>query len=590
MTYGNYTTGFEYGVIIRELMKPETTTGQNFYVGNHATLLPGEKGASDNNRGTFLQPFSTIDAAYNACKAGRGDRIYVRPGHTLSIANATTLVMDVSGIQLIGLGVGELRPIITFATATSAAIPVSGANNVIANFIFKCNIANQSHMLDLTADDTLIIGNDFREGTATGLSFITADGTDADCDRLRIIGNKFYAPTAGNYDNAISLAKDFVNVELLDNYIYGDFDDAGIWVPAGGNAQVNLQIRGGEVHNIQTNIPAISINGTDSSGTISNVILKTDTQASALDNGSLATMPTVTWASITTDQVLGEPIFTATDGAANILGVDDADNGFASTNVAANRDGSIIERTEYIIQALVDDGATNFIGVDDADNVAATTNVVANADGSMLERLEYIQTAVATDSAVNWVGVDNANNTAATTLVVANKDGTVLERLEALMDPLGGYDPLLGFRVTKTSSMADGAGTDNLFTVTGRCLITHFSGEVTTVIGTTTTMKIRDVTNSVDLCAATTSTTDAVGTMYSLTSITANILNGTGATPVIGSVPNITGALPMPMAIVGDVQAPLTIAHVLDGAGTGAVAWVLYYKPLTAASSIVAAA
>ena len=587
MTYGNYTTGFEYGVIIRELMKPETTTGQNFYVGNHASLVYGEKGASDNNRGTFLQPFSTIDAAYNACKAGRGDRIYIRPGHTLSIANATTLVMDVSGIQLIGLGQGELRPIITFATATAAAIPVSGANNVIANLIFKCNIASQNHMLDLTADDTLIIGNSFREGTATGLSFITADGTDADCDRLRIIGNKFYAPTAGNMNMAIELAKDFTNVEIIDNYIYGDFDDAGIYIPAGGNAQVNLQIRGGEVHNIQTNIPAISINGTDSSGTISNVLLKTDTIGTALDCGSLAVDTSVRWASITTDQVLAEPIFTGTDSANNILGVDDADNGFASTNVAANRDGSIIERTEYIIQALVDDGATNFIGVDDADNVAATTNVASNRDGSLLERTEFLIASLVDDTAENLIGYNDANNVGSTSSVVANVDGTVVERLEALMDPLGGYDPILGFRVTKTSNMADGAGTDALFTVTGRCLITHLSGEVTTQIGTTTTMKISDVTNTIDFCAATTITSDVVGTMYHLDGVKSAVLNGSIA-PVVGSTSLVNGAY-QPV-IWGCSQAALTVSHILDGAGTGAIAWVLYYKPLVSGATVAAAA
>jgi hypothetical protein len=100
----------------------------------------------------------------------------------------------------------------------------------------------------------------------------------------------------------------------------------------------------------------------------------------------------------------------------------------------------------------------------------------------------------------------------------------------------------------------------------------------------------RDTTNSVDLCAATTITSDAVGTMYALTSISANILNGTGATPVIGSIPNITGAQQLDVAIVGDAQAALTIAHVLDGAGTGAVTWRLTYIPLVSGATVTAAA
>jgi hypothetical protein len=188
------------------------------------------------------------------------------------------------------------------------------------------------------------------------------------------------------------------------------------------------------------------------------------------------------------------------------------------------------------------------------------------------------------------LGSNDNNNAFASSSVVANLDGSVLERLEALMDPLSGYNPRLGFGVTKVSNLADGSGTDNLFTVTGRVLITSLTGEVTTVIGGAATMKLRDVTNSVDLCAATTIDSDAVGTMYALTSISGNILNGTGATPVIGSIPNITGAQQVDVAIVGDVQAALTIAQVLDAADTGAVTWRLTYIPLIGGATVVAAA
>lgn len=233
---------------------------------------------------------------------------------------------------------------------------------------------------------------------------------------------------------------------------------------------------------------------------------------------------------------------------------------------------------------------TRFIGQDNADNAVATSNVSANRDGSILERLEALQANLVDDAATNFIGVNDANNVVDTGLVVANLDGSILERLEALMDPLSGYNPRMGFGVTKVSNLADGAGTDNLFTVTGRVLITSLTGEVTTVIGGAATLKIRDVTNSVDLCAATTIDTDAVGTMYGLTSISANILNGTGATPVVGSIPNITGASHVDVAIVGDAQAAITLAQVLDAADTGAITWRLTYIPLIPGSTVVAAA
>jgi len=235
---------------------------------------------------------------------------------------------------------------------------------------------------------------------------------------------------------------------------------------------------------------------------------------------------------------------------------------------------------------LVDD-TNNAIGVDDADNAFASTNVVANRDGTVLERLEHILDVVLDDETTNPLGVDDSNNAFSSSNVVANVNGSILERLEALMDPLSGYVPGLGFQITKVSNLADGAGTDNLFTVTGRCLITSLTGEVTTVVATTTTMKLRDITNSIDLCAATTITTDDVGTMYALGGVKADVLNG-GIAPVVGSISFANGSFTP--VIVGDVQAALTIAHVLDGAGTGAVTWTLFYIPLVASATVAAAA
>ncbi len=169
----------------------------------------------------------------------------------------------------------------------------------------------------------------------------------------------------------------------------------------------------------------------------------------------------------------------------------------------------------------------------------------------------------------------------------AGSDDTAVAYTTTLVS--SSFIPGLGYPVVKVSNLADGAGTDNLFTVTGRCLITHLSGEVTTVIGGAATLKLTDTTNSVDLCAATTIDTDAVGTMYALPGLSAQILNGTGGTPVVGSVPNMTIPSSNAGQIIGDAQAALTIAQVLDAADTGAITWQLYYLPLVIGATIVAA-
>ena len=504
MSMANYDGGFTDGVSIRNLPIAVTHSGKIFYVNNSTVKLANAVNGNAANSGKFNSPFATIQQGIDACTADRGDIVYVMPGHAESIVNATTLILNKAGVSVIGLGRGEKRPIITFATATTADITVTAANCRLSNIVFKCNIASQDHMILVTADDTEIDHNHFREGTGTGLNFVTIGAADADSDRTYLHHNEYYMPTAGNGDHAIEFLKDMANCRIEYEEIDGDFDEGGILLPAAADACANLQIRHCNIKNRLTNVAAISISGTGCSGLIQNCLLRTDTQSSALDNGSLAT-DNVRWAD-ETDQVGSTEALAPVDSVSNALGVNDADNAFSSSSV------------------------------------------------------------------------------------VANVDGSVLERLEALMDPLGGYDPYLGFRVTKTSNLADGSGTDNLFTVTGRCLITHLSGEVTTVIGGAATMKLTDTTNTVDLCAATTIDSDAVGTMYALPGLSAQILNGTGGTPVVGSVPNVTTPSNSAGQIIGDVQAALTISHILDAADTGAVAWVLYYKPLTAASSIVAAA
>src|SRR4030042_425289 len=106
----------------------------------------------------------------------------------------------------------------------------------------------------------------------------------------------------------------------------------------------------------------------------------------------------------------------------------------------------------------------------------------------------------------------------------------------------------LGLHVTKTkATLADG----NLFTIYGRVLVTLLWGQATAVgDGGATTIKLQEETNSIDLCAATTITSDAIGTTYFLTGEVAVILNGTGNIPIIGVGANLTG-FPSSPIIVG---------------------------------------
>lgn len=330
-----------YGIPVLPSMQDNIFLGNVYFVDSgHA-----DKGDTTSN-GTMDAPFSTIDYAIGRCTANNGDVILVAPGHAETIAAAGGITLDVAGVTIIFCGSGESRGIISFATATAASIVVSANNCKFVNGVFKCNIASQNHMFDVKAKDFTLDGCEFREGTATGLSFVTADTADADSDRLMVRNCRFHAPTAGNMDNAIQLGKDFTGARIYNSEFYGDFDDACIDIPAGGNAQIDCVIKGCTLTNLLAGAYAIKVNGTGSTGKIIDCKVETNAIATAVDAGGLEMFEV--YYHDGTDQIGWSPIASQPDSTQNILGADDNDNGFASTNVAINDDGSVLERLEYL--------------------------------------------------------------------------------------------------------------------------------------------------------------------------------------------------------------------------------------------------
>lgn len=294
--------------------------GHVYFVGNNTNAQDGELLKSNGNQGTLREPFSTIDRAINiiALKPSGNDLILVKQGHTETITSATGLVPDIDGLHIVGLGVGEDRPTITFATSTAANIPISGDNVSISNIIFKCNIASQVAMVTTTGKHPRFHNCDFREGSATGLGLVKVGVADNDSDYAEFNNCKFYQPTAGNGDYAIQLAKDMIGVKIVDCNIDGDFDNAAIEIPSGGNAQVAMVIDNCVVKNRQSGIAAISANGTGNKGVIRNSLLITNSKSTALDAGGLV-VDNVNWHN-EGDQVASVPVIAAQAGSGGAVG------------------------------------------------------------------------------------------------------------------------------------------------------------------------------------------------------------------------------------------------------------------------------
>lgn len=498
-------------------------TGRVFYVGNSSTYVPGGvAGVDDPSHGdTPQRPFATWDYAIGQCTAGRGDALFLLPGHAETIS--ATVAMDVAGVRVFGLGVAANRATITFDNS-AGVVAVSAANCEIAGVNFVCNVASQTRMIDLQGggDGCYIHDCQFREGSATGLSMVEWTGA---ADDVRIESNTFYAPTAGNYDEAILIASTPTRGHILKNFIYGDFDEGAI-NNATGNVATLFEISENTITNLLSGAEAIDLDSAVT-GVISNNALSTDAIGTAIDQGSM--------------RCLGNKWASTTDGTSGV----DVPATPADTTTA-----------DTILGALFGTG-----GISSFPSSAAPANNVSMAE-VLRDTWDVLRNGTG--------GAEPATN-------------------RSIMDYMGVtpafFVPGLGYKVSKSHNIA----TDNvdLFTVTGKCMITLLAGEVTTIVATTTTYAMRVKTTTEAIFPATTITTDAAGTMYLFGGDPTVVLNN-GGTPTT-RVGFLDGAGPISPLVVGLAGGSLTIESDLDGAGTGVIAWDLFYLPLEAGASIAAA-
>jgi len=241
----NYNLNSNYGQVIGQL--PFTGSGKVFVVGDSSTanrdmLVELFKVDPDGD----VRFFSTIDAAVGECTANAGDIIYVMPGHTETISTATSLVLDVAGVQVIGIGQGSNRPVLDF-TATAGSVEMDAANTRLSNLILRANVSAVVVGVNVDANNCKIDNCRF-EFNGTGDDFVTMIDIDG-VNGAEIIYNEFVAEDTAGCDEAIRL-DDCDDVKIVNNQIYGDFTDGAII--GEGAAGKNLLIKGNDIYNSDT--------------------------------------------------------------------------------------------------------------------------------------------------------------------------------------------------------------------------------------------------------------------------------------------------------------------------------------------------
>lgn len=147
------------------------------------------------------------------------------------------------------------------------------------------------------------------------------------------------------------------------------------------------------------------------------------------------------------------------------------------------------------------------------------------------------------------------------------------------------FVPGLGYGVTKSCDLS--GANDDLFTVTGKVLITLLAGEVTTTLSGAESFQLRIKTDNIALCAATTIDTDGDGTQYLLSGDFGDTMNG-GSTPGLRAA-DVNSLGGRGSFVVGDAGGTATIESNTTG-NNGVILFTLFYLPLESDASVAAAA
>lgn len=190
------------------------TTGKVWYV---SSVM-----GSDGNRGIDPNlPLASIAQAQTNAIASNGDVVIVLPGHAETISAAGGIALSKAGVSYIGLGTGANRPTLTFATATTATMTISGANTSIDNFVYTQSFDAIVSPLVVSAANVSLTNSYFMTANA---SFQATQMilTTAAANNISISGNRFIGTLDAGTTAAITLVGGD-NANISDNDFMGAY-------------------------------------------------------------------------------------------------------------------------------------------------------------------------------------------------------------------------------------------------------------------------------------------------------------------------------------------------------------------------------
>ena len=211
--------------------------------------------------------------------ANQGDVIYVLPGHTETVANATTIVPDVAGISIIGLGRGTARPTITFTNA-SGNIPISADNIVLENIHFTISgTTDVTAGITITGEYALLKNITMKQSAATA-EFVDGVVLATGGDYSEIDGFEFDGVLqGGSTQTAISITAALKNVRIRN--VWAVATAATGIIENVSNAAVDLVIENVVLEQRHSSRDECIMTTTTTTGFIINAVLRTATDDTA---------------------------------------------------------------------------------------------------------------------------------------------------------------------------------------------------------------------------------------------------------------------------------------------------------------------
>ena len=222
---------------------------------------------------------ATLALGYAKATANKGDIVFMAANHGETVAAAVALAT--AGVQVIGIGYGDDRPLITM-TAALSSFDIGAADNLFENIVFYSTTINTTIGIDVAdAGDGFILRN--CEFTDTGgFEFDSCIDVKASADRVTIEGNRFIGGAAGT-QAILNTAGVTDRMTVVDNYIYGNYSAAGIF---SDDADTHVLVKDNIVSNLDTGAHAIEFSAAALGQCIDNYLMG-DTYGAILDPGSM---------------------------------------------------------------------------------------------------------------------------------------------------------------------------------------------------------------------------------------------------------------------------------------------------------------